>query len=154
MLSDDVYRSALTATFASLKRLSAELAGAAHVDSAQTRDFVRLSLIPQASGACPVEIMLRADQLYDIAIGSEFYEDCKIERFDVFEPLIAAITRGDVIQRRQISVATGTERAIETLVTLPGGSVWRKGHVHPSVAPAIAEDATVSKDKRFLPYRR
>lgn len=154
MLSDDVYRSQLTAAFAGLKRLSTQMSDVAHIDSAETRDFVRLSLIPHASGACPVEIMLRADQFYDIAIGNEFYEDCKIERFDVFEPLIKAITRGDVIQRRHISAATGTERAIETLVTLPGGTVWRKGHVHQGVANAIAQEATVSQDKRFLPYRR
>ncbi len=154
MLSDDVYRSQLTTAFAALKRLAGELSDAAQAETAETRDFVRLALLPKAAGACAVEIMLRADQLYDIAIGNEFYEDCKVERFDLFQPLVTAITRGDVIQRHHISAATGTERSIETIVTLPGGEIWRKGHVHGSVAPAIPDAATLLKDRTFLPYRR
>ena len=154
MLSDDVYRSELARSFASLKRATAPLADVAEIASAETPDFVRLSLLPHAAGACAVEIMLRADQLYDISVGAEFYEDCRIERFDLFEPLILAIARGDVVQRHHISSATGTERAIETIVPLPGGATWRKGHVHTLVAAAIAEASTVFEDRRYVPYRR
>lgn len=154
MLSDDVYRAELAKCFADLERATSALAGAAEIVTAKTPDFVRLSLLPHAAGACPVEIMLRADQYYDISVANEFYEDCRIERFDLFAPLIAAIARGDVIQRRHISAATGTERAIETIVTLSGGVVWRQGHVHTAVAAAIAEPATLRDDRRFLPYLR
>jgi hypothetical protein len=154
MLSDDVYRSQLQAAFANLKRVAAPLADVAHIDVAETPHFARLSLLPNAVGACAVEIMLRADQLYDIALSTEFYEDCPIERFDLFEPLITAVIRGDVLQRREISIATGTERAVETVVSLPGGVRWRKGHVHTKLAHAVADDATVFHDRRFVPYRR
>jgi hypothetical protein len=152
MLSDDVYRSKLAAVFAGLKQAAAALADVAHVEQTESADFARLSLIPGAAGACPVEIMLRADQLYDIQIGNEFYEDCAIERIDLFLPLISAVTRGDVIQRRHISAATGTELEIETIVPLPGGEAWRKSHVHPGAARSGA--ATVFEDRRFVPYRR
>ena len=154
MLSDDVYRSQLAATFARLQDAVAPFAPDAQIASAATPDYVRLSLVPHAAGACAVEVMLRADQLYDISVGTEFYEDCAVQRFDLFEPLILAITRGDVVQRRHISSATGTERSIETIVTLPGGQVWRKGYVHTDVAGAIDDEATVFADRRFVPYRR
>jgi hypothetical protein len=34
-----------------------------------------LALNPRTPGACPLELMVRADQRYDIQIGTEFYED-------------------------------------------------------------------------------
>ena len=154
MLSDDVYRARLAATFASLKRAAATFADVAYVDSASTPDFVRLALVPKALGACAVEIMLRADQLYDISIATEFYEDCPVTQFEVFEPLILAVARGDVVQRRHISVATGTERTIETIVMLPGGQMWCRQHDHIGVAGSIDDEATVFEDRRFVPYQR
>ena len=153
MLSDDVYRKRLAATFSGLRAAAAPFADIALIDSAATPDFARLSLIPNATGACAVEIMLRADQLYDISLGTEFYEDCAVTNFDLFEPLILAITLGDVVQRRHISAATGAERGIETIVSLPGGVLWRKGHVHADLAYAIADQSTVFQDRRFVPYR-
>jgi hypothetical protein len=154
MLSDDVYRTRLAATYAMLKAAAAPFADIALIDSAATPDFARLSLIPNAAGACAVEIMLRADQLYDISLATEFYEDCPVTTFDLFEPLILAVTRGDVLQRRHLSAATGAERGIETIVSLPGGVVWTKGHVHSDVAAAIADERTLFQDRRFVPYRR
>ena len=154
MLSDDVYRAGLAASFAALKRAVEPWADVAMIDTAETADFARLSLIPHANGACPVEIMLRRDQFYDIALGSEFYEDCPVDTFDLFLPLIMAVTRGDVIQRRHLSAATGSERAIATIVTLPDGALWQRGHAHPAIANAIPDEATVFNDRSFLPYRR
>lgn len=153
MLSDDVYRTQLTRTFAGLVAACAPFADVAEVSHAQTGEYVRLSLLPFARGACAVEIMLRADQLYDISVGTEFYEDCRIQRLDVFEPLIGAIVAGQVIQRRHVSAVTGTERGIETLVTLPSGSIWRKGHNY-GMANVISDERTVFDDRRFVPYRR
>lgn len=153
MLSDDVYRSKLSTVFNNLLAATRPLADVADITHDQTSQFVRLSMLPTARGACPVEIMIRADQLYDIQIGTEFYEDCPIERLDHFDAVIAAIISGDVIQRRAISTATGTQRSIETIVTLPDGKTWRKRHVH-GPAPANTEAATVFLDRRFVPYRR
>lgn len=153
MLSDDVFRTHLSATFADLLRTAERLSDVADVGHAQTREFVRLSLLPHARGACAVEIMLRADQLYDVSIDTEFYEDCRIQKFETFVPLIEAIAKGNVTQRRHVSAATGTERSIETLVQLPGSEVWRKGHDY-RVASAIADDGTIFDDRRYVAYRR
>jgi hypothetical protein len=154
MLSDDVYRAQLGSTFEVLKRRVERYRDVAEIDSLATPEFVRLSIVPHAVGACPLEVMLRADQLYDISIGAEFYEDCRVQQFAVFEPLIVAVARGDIVQRHYVSVATGAERAIETIVTLADGQYWRKGHQHADVAGAIADDATLYSDRRFVPYRR
>ena len=154
MLSDDVYRTKLRATVKDLERAVAPLAAVAHVEITQTPDYARLSLIPFAAGACPVEIMLRSDQCFDIAVASEFYEDCRIDRLDLFAPLLLAISGGQVIQRHHLSAATGTERSIETIVTLPDGTLWQNGYVHERIANAIDADETLLRDRRFLAYRR
>jgi hypothetical protein len=154
MLSDDVFRAELATAFAALVAAANAMSDVASVDTVFSPAFARLSLIPHVAAACPVEIMLRADQAYDILIGTEFYEDCPVERFDLFKPLLIAVAEGNVVQRHHISVATGTERRIETIVTLPGGEVWRNGHTHGGAASAVADDATVFQDRRFVPYRR
>ena len=153
MLSDDVFRTKLSATFADLLRTAEQLSDVADIGHSQTREFVRLSLLPHARGACPVEIMLRTDQLYDISIGTEFYEDCRIRSFETFVPLIEAIANGDVIQRRHVSAITGSARSTETLVRLPGGDVWRKGRDYRAAVP-IPDDGTVFEDRRYVTYRR
>jgi hypothetical protein len=151
VLSDDVYRAKLTKTFHDLKRFAATLTGVAHVDLQETPDFVKLSALPLAAGACPVEMMLRADQLYDIAIGTEFYEDCPIDDLGLFELLLAAVVRGDVVQRHTVSVATETHHAIETIVHMVGRAAWRRGHVL-GVCPPTGD--VIARDRRFLPYLR
>ena len=154
MLADDVYRTKLQTTTAGLKQIIASLSDVAEIVVAQSPEHARFSLIPHAIGACPVEILLRADQYYDIALASEFYEDCRIENLGLFEQLIQAVANGDVIQRHYISAATGAERAVESIVTLPGGTVWHKGHVHSRLSGALADGRAVYNDRRFLPYRR
>jgi hypothetical protein len=154
MFSDDVYRAKLAATFENLKHQAAPLADVALIDAAASPHFIKLALVPHAPNACAVEVMVRADQLYDIALGTEFYEDCPVEDFDLFGSILQAVSTGAVIQRRYVSRATGTERAVETLVQLPGGKVWRKGHLHTPVAEAVSEAETVFADRSFVPYRR
>lgn len=152
MLADDVYRSELTRTFAAMKEVAAGLADVAAVTTAATADHVRLSLVPNSPGACAVELMLRADQYYDIALATEFYEDCRIADLALFPAILKAVAAGHVIQRRAQSALTGAERSVETIVTLADGTLWRKGFAH--TAAAGAAEASVWDDKRFLPYRR
>ena len=154
MLSDDVFRLQLTQTFSELLTLATALADVAEISHIETPRYARLSLMPHAPGACPVELMMRIDQHYDIEIGHQFYEDCPMNGFSEFVPLVAAITRGDVVQRRHVSIATGTERSVETIVPLAGGALWQKSRNHEDVASAVAEQDTVFRDRRFVSYRR
>lgn len=154
MLPDDVYRSRMAATFAEVQRVVRALSDVAIVSARDETSRHRLTLQPSARGACPIELMVRIDQRYDIEIGSEFYEDCEVAEFSDFAALVQAVAEGDVVTRHTFSAATGSLRSVETVVRLPGGRRWSLGHV---IAPggSSADDAdTIVKDRTFLPYRR
>ena len=150
MYSDDVYRAKLRATVAELREMLAGLEGSAKVSLDLTDQGARIALSPLAEGACPVELMVRADQHFDIAVGALLYEDRPVERLELFKPLIDAIVNGAVVERRYRSALTGLETGRETLVTLTDGSRWTDGRVDWSgdTAERLAED------RIFLPYRR
>jgi len=148
MYSDDVYRARVRATIADLEEALASLSTVAALDIDLSGQGARVMLTPHAIGACPVELMLRADQHYDIALGSAIYEDCPIERLEFFKPLILAIAEGRVVQRHHISAHTGVQSGFETIVSMPFGSEWRKGQGPGSMADVYA------RDQHYLPYRR
>ncbi len=154
MLPDDVYRSKLSATVASIRRAVDCLNGSAdvalHVEAAK----LRLALSPHVKGACPLEVLVRADQHYDIEVGSEFYEDCEIGSFDDFPALIGAVARGDVVTRHYFSAATGSLAAVATVVSLGGGREWRREHGVFPPGRSFDPDTTLVKDRTFLPYQR
>lgn len=154
MLPDDVFRSRLQTTITALRYWAPSVADAAHLDEDETSDYWKLGVSPAVAAACPFELILRADQRYDVAVGGETYENRAIESFDWFLPFAEAIANGNVVQRRWISRLTGLERSIETLVTLPKGGVWREGRGQSSRMPSLDDDGTELREKRFLPYRR
>ncbi|NJM55193.1 MAG: hypothetical protein HC841_04105 [Verrucomicrobiae bacterium] len=151
MLPDDVFRTKLQAATAAIHRVTERLGSAADVQLKAEPSRLRLALAPRTHGACPLELMIRADQRYDIEIGTEFYEDCEISSFDELEALIEAITQGNVVTRHYFSAATGSLRSVETVVTL-GDREWRRGHQVGRSPSALTE--TVVKDRTFLPYSR
>jgi hypothetical protein len=160
MLSDDVYRSKLASAFAGIRRAADALSSVAEVEASEGPARLRLALNPRTPGACPLELMVRADQRYDIQIGTEFYEDCPVESIEDFEALISAVAAGDVVTRHYFSAATGQLRVVETVVRLPGPRLWKRGYTigQPGkTASAQADpsaDGSVVKDRNFLPYKR
>ena len=102
-----------------------------------------------------VELILHADQRYDLAVADEVYENRPIESFDWIVPFANAVADGEIVQRRWISRLTGLERSVETVVMLGGGAIWREGRGElPSRMPTLDDDGTELREKRFLPYRR
>ena len=154
MLSNDVYRAKLRLTMTSLQYWVPSISDMARCEVVETADYGKITLSSFVEGGCPVELMLRADQLYDIVIAGELYEDRPVKSLDLFQPLLEAIIDGRVIQRRWFAMATGIERGVETIVTMADGRVWRDSHVDEAVAGAIPEAETECRDRRFLPYRR
>lgn len=150
MYSDDVYRAQLRSTFADLRQALALLEGAAKVSVEFSDQGARLMMVPFAKGACPVELMVRADQHYDIAVGAQLYEDRPVERLELFKPLILAIVDGAVVERVYTSALTGRETGRETIVTMPFGSRWSDGRGVRQGEPA----ERVAKVRQYLPYRR
>lgn len=153
MLPDDVYRSRLESVIASLKYWVPGIADVARVEVADTPDFYRLSAAPKLAKACPFELIVRADQHYDLQIAGESYVDRATQSLDMFLILVQAIADGRVVQRRWVSLATGTLRRIETIIALKGGAIWQAGR--DIAGPTdLADEAVESHDVHFLPYHR
>jgi hypothetical protein len=146
MPSDDTFAHGLHATIEGLRYWVPSIADLAHISQSETPDGWTLNVKPKVGGACPFELRLRRDGAYDIALAGQAYPARAVESLTMFEPLINSIIDGRVVQRHWISSQTGAARAIETLITLPNGRVWRDG----DIAPAGCE----TRDRHFLPYRR
>lgn len=151
MLSDDVFRSRLQATIASLRYWVPTIADCARTLERETADFWRLAVTPAVEGACAFELMLHPSQRYDLAVAGETYEDRPVESLDLFLPLVEALVEGRVVQRRKTSLATGVTHDVETIVSLAPGKEWRD-HRHRADTPADTD--VVFDDRHFLPYRR
>ena len=154
MLPDDVFRSRLQSTITALRYWAPSIADAAHIEEAETGNYWRIKVAPALQQACPFELILHFDQRYDLAVADESYESLPIESFDIFVPFVEAIADGSIVQRRWISRLTGLERSVETLVTLPGGGIWRETRGEPHLMPSLDDDGTELRERCFLPYRR
>ncbi len=154
MLPDDLFSSRLQTTITALKYWAPSIADAARVEEGETGNFWKIAVTPFLAGACPFELILHFDQHYDVAVADEAYEGLPIESFDVFLPLVAAIADGRVVQRRWVSRLTGLERAVETLVMLVSGGIWREARGTAPARPSLDDDGTELRERNFLPYRR
>jgi len=145
-IPDDVYAQQLQGTIEGLRYWVPSVIDVAHVSEESDSGYWRLHVAPRLAGGCPVEIVLRDNRSFDIAIAAESYEHREAMALSLFLPLVAAIIDGRVIQRRWFSTQTGALRGVESLVFLADGSVWRAG--------AAADGGSESRDRHFLPYRR
>lgn len=154
MLPDDVFRSRLHTTITVLKYWAPSVADAALIEEAETGNFWKMNVAPRLAHACPFELILHFDQRYDLAVGEESYESLPIDTFDLFLPFVEAIADGNVVQRRWLSRYTGLERAVETIVELPSGGIWREARGTAPNMPSLEDDGLELRERRFLSYRR
>lgn len=153
MVAEDVYRSRLQVTIAALRSWVPKIADDARVEQTEGHDFWKLSVTPSVAGACPFELMLRADQNFDLLIAGEIFEDQPVSSLDLFLPLVDAIADGRVILRHRESLATGAPISLETRVTLADGRVWSKLRTLPG-GQLIRGGELAVRDRHFVPYRR
>lgn len=153
MLPDDVYRSRLQATIEGLRYWIPTVADVAHVSEREGDRFWKMSVTPAAANACPFELVLRTDQCHDLVIGGETFEDLPTKSLDAFVPLVEAIAEGRVMQCHWTSAATGTQTAVETIVTLSDGREWSSARM---LTPLASDnpDAVIASARHFVPYRR
>lgn len=152
--SDDVFRRRISKTAADLSAWARSAADATDVEIANTASYYKISSRPKTPGAAAFELLIRADQFYDVAIAGEVYEDCAIEDEDLFLALVIAISEGHVGRRVTSSALTGTLQAIETIVDLGSRAQWSGKHVLVEGRALAPDDATEIETRRFLPYRR
>jgi hypothetical protein len=130
------------------------IADVARVADSEMSSGWTVSITPMVERACPLALTLRMNRLLDLALAGETYTNRTIASLDYVLPLCEAVTEGRVIQRRWISVATGADCAIETIVALADGTVWHDGRTIDAVAAAVSPELIERRDRHFLPYRR
>lgn len=154
MSIDDRFRSRLQAAIASLRYWIPSIADSAAITQTDADDYWEISIEPHTPGACPFELVLRADGKHDMMIASETYEDEPTEDLDLFVPFAQAIANGSVIRRIYTARATRTPLAIETIVELADGTSWqRRRDLETGLNGDLPHDVVV-RDRHFLPYRR
>lgn len=154
LFPDDVYRSRLGETIAALEAWAARQRDVANIDIAATATYWKLTVVPSARGACPFELLLRADQRFNTIIGDEIYEDKLIDQFEFFPMMVHAIATGNVERIEVLNALTGTVEAVETRLTLEDGWAWigeRRTSHRPMRRHEMSEERRVSP---YLPYRR
>src|SRR5262245_53829876 len=154
MHPDHAALSRVEATVEALRYWVPTIADVARASESQAPGYWRLAMSPDVIGACPFEMTLHDNQHFDIVLGSEFYEDRALASLELLLPILQSVTEGRIVHRSRIRRATGAERAVETIITLADGSVWRDGRTNEAVAAAIPREGTERHDHVFLPYRR
>ncbi len=154
MLPDDLFRSRLQTTITALKYWAPSITDSARVKENETGNDWTITVTPFLANACSFELILRFDQLYDVAVADQVYEELPIESFDVFLPFVQAISDGNVVERHWLSRLTGLERAVETVVMLPNDGIWREVQGTVPSRPTLEDDGTELRERRFLAYRR
>ncbi len=153
MLSDDVFQAALMQTMASLRAWSGFVADVADIEDAEIGESWHFALTPHMPGACPVDLVIRSDQRFDLGLDGESYEDRPIEALDLFPRLIEAVADGRVIRRYAVSRATGLLQTVSTLVPLGDGNAFEADRPIAG-APALADPPLEWRNVHYLPYRR
>ncbi len=153
MRADDRFREDLHKLIAGLRTWAASCSGEALCAQTETPDYWRLAVRPIANTACPLELILHADQRYDASIGLETYENRPLDRPDLLLPMVKAIADGQVITRNWRTRSTGLLHSIETIVRLEAGTLTGLREI-PAVASFVGRDDCVGHDRHYAPYKR
>ena len=104
--------------------------------------------------ACPFELLIKADQTFDLVLNGEVYESHPVERFDLFPKLAAAIAAGHVERIETRNSQTGILIDVATRVELASGWDWTGSRrvLQRFVRPLEAHEER--ETHRFLSYKR
>lgn len=151
MLADDTFRSELAVLINKLTSWAEAQREAGAVDIRSGNGFWSVSTRPATQGACPIALVLRSDQKFDLAIGPERIEDRQINDFGFFPKLVKAVSEGLVERKVHTCALTGAKLSHELRVLLGGGEVWSEGQR--SSSPVLGE-RVLEETRRYLPYVR
>ena len=154
MTSGDGDRSELSKTISALETWARNTSDVARIETETASAYWKMTVAPNTVGACPFELILRADRRFDLGIGGEVYEDKPIDGLDFFVMLARAIAAGRVERIDVISALTGSVDAIETRVTLEDGWAWIGERRTGLRGTRRTDTAQQLRTHRFLAYRR
>lgn len=151
MRPDDAFRIELEATVRAAEAWCQRHRDVAAIALEPAPAYWRLGARPHAPSACPVEVVLHADQSWDLAIGPEIYEGLTDQPLSRLLPLLEAVSAGRVVTRSVRSATTGLPLSVHTLIAIGDGEAWQRVRV---LGEAPAETRTVNQDRRYVPYRQ
>lgn len=154
MFSDDVYRNRLSDVIATLEAWARDQRDVARIETLASGAYWKMAVEPTAAGTCPFELMLRADQRFNVKVAEEVYEDKPVDKFEFFPMLARAIAGGNVERVDVTSALTAAVESIETRVTLEDGWAWIGERRIGQRTPRRIETAQEQRVHRYLPYRR
>jgi hypothetical protein len=154
MHAPDLFPPKLAAAIRQLAACASGLRPDALVDIEQVPGCWRLSITPKVSQACPLELLLLADQKFDLSVGGELYEDQPLTDLDLFPKLVVAVANGDVITRRWASPVTGLAHSVETIIGAEQVPLWRGEQINAFAADSLTREASLRRDRRYVPYHR
>jgi hypothetical protein len=149
MLPDDVFRDRLEQTLAEVEKSAASMRECATVEVKASARYWNMAVLPFQIGACPLELMIKADQKFSLKLADEAFENRPIERFELFPHLVRAVEAGRVERISKFNAMTEALAAIEMRVELEPGWDWREER---RLAPASSAEEW--RSFRYLPYRR
>ena len=152
MLAEDLFRTRLAGLVAKLEDWAARYADTGTMDAKHGTGFWRVVARPATPGTCPMTLVLRADQKFDLSLAGDLYEDRAIEDFDIFPPLLEAVAQGAVERTHYACGVTGADLGHETRVLLARGGAWGERRLRSGAR--ITNAAVLEQRHRFLPYRR
>ncbi|HMN38656.1 MAG TPA: hypothetical protein PKD49_13235 [Hyphomicrobium sp.] len=154
MYPDDVFRNELIAVRRNLSDWAHALKDAAAFDIKEGAGYWRISARPATPGACPMTLVLRDDQKFDLALAGERFEDREIDDFALFAAIGEAVAAGRVDFIRTWSAATGALMSVQTRVTFKDGSAWSQTRRAGPLKNTPVTDEDVESIEPFLPYAR
>ena len=154
MQSDDLFRLGFDNATARLAAWAERLGDAATVQTENLGQYWRLSLVPHAANACPVELILHRDtQSFDIQLGQEAFEGHRVEAFQLLEDILMSVVAGHVVTQQLCSPGSGSLLAVETRVSLATGEAWSGLRLTDIGAQRPTHDAII-RARHWVPYRR
>jgi hypothetical protein len=147
-------RNEFSQTIAVLEAWARDHSDVADIETSATVPFWKMSVKPHAVGACPFELILRADHRFDLTVGDETYEDKPIDTLAFFGMVARAIASGYVERVNVISAVTGAVDAVETHVTLEDGWAWIGERRTGPRGSRRLDTSQELRRHRFLAYRR
>jgi hypothetical protein len=153
MQPQDVFNRAFDDTTVAIEEWLLTLAPHAVVEQERTANYWRVRLKPHQANACPAELMLSRQQVFDLDVGSEGVAGQHIQDFRVFKPLLEAVVAGRCVTRSWNSQATGAELTREFIANLDAERQWTIRRVVHAGSTAT-ELTAVARDHVYVPYDR
>ncbi|MGI9409369.1 MAG: hypothetical protein ACR2OV_04800 [Hyphomicrobiaceae bacterium] len=152
-LSDENYNNQLNDTKSALIQWSEHNSAGAEMIIDGTSTYWRISARPAEPSLCPIELILRSDRKYDLAIASATVEDREIESFALFHELFDSVAAGRPFSRAFISRNTSQHLGMTTTVPLSELPDWEFRILTPLGEVCGLEDALV-EERHYARYTR